>query len=377
MKIAIIQRKYAHFRVGLLEYIAQENPDYTVDLIHHGKKQNSKLINEIVVPTKEKNIKAFGKKYNLVFSFDILKTLKQNKYDLLILEGTTNILNNILIYLYCLKTKTPYIWWGAGRRVGAPMTLLRKLAHPFIKHIKRNASACLAYSTVAETYMKEVIGVKEEKVFVTQNTLNVSQIDDNSKMFNEEDIVKLKESLGLKEQNIILYVGAIEERKRIKDLIDAFEGIKGNGALVLVGDGPYMPELKEIVGNSNKKENIYIVGEVIEGVDIYFKMCDIFILPSEGGLALNQAMAHRKVIISSSADGTERDLIENGFNGYLFNEGDIVQLGQILEGLVLKDKEELTLMGINSRIIIDSRVNEQNFNKEFSRAINYVEKNMK
>jgi glycosyltransferase involved in cell wall biosynthesis len=49
-------------------------------------------------------------------------------------------------------------------------------------------------------------------------------------------------------------------------------------------------------------------------------MCNVFVLPGLGGLAINDAMICRRAVICSSADGSEKDLIEDGVTGYIIPE---------------------------------------------------------
>ena len=166
---------------------------------------------------------------------------------------------------------------------------------------------------------------------------------------------------------------AIESRKRIKDLIDAFDLVRSshpNASLVIIGGGIQLEELREY---AKGKENVYILGQIIDGVIKYFMACDVFALPSEGGLSLNQAMICSKPLIASSADGTELDLIEDGKNGYLFEEGDVNGLADKIEKIItvpgLSEK-----MGAYSRSIIDTRGNEVNCYHNFKRCLESVDK---
>ncbi|WP_333783779.1 glycosyltransferase [Caldicellulosiruptor danielii] len=85
--------------------------------------------------------------------------------------------------------------------------------------------------------------------------------------------------------------------------------------LIIVGDGNDMYYYKKYA-TDKKLDNVIFVGRVIENVDCYYQVADIFIMPCQGGLALNQAMIHQKPIICGKADGSEYDLVINGYNGF-------------------------------------------------------------
>lgn len=235
-----------------------------------------------------------------------------------------------------------------------------------------NASAIMVYSSLAKEYFKS-INIPEEKIFVCQNTLHVGEFDRQIDAVSEESISEIRWKYVPLNGKMILYVGAIEPRKRIKDLVDAFDLVRirlPNSSLVIIGGGEQLDELKEY---SKNKNHVYLLGQIIDGVIKYFMACDVFALPSEGGLSLNQAMICRKPIIASSADGTELDLIEEGKNGFIFEETNVNDLAdkllKVLSSPALSKK-----MGSYSRQIIDQRINEKEFYRNFKLCLDSVEK---
>jgi glycosyltransferase involved in cell wall biosynthesis len=363
-----------HYRKLLIEYL-NETSDFKITVIDTNTIKNEFKDKYISLKSNIKKIDLFGKKYEVNYSPELIRYISENcqKYDIVILEGVTNIINNIFIYKILKKKNVPYVWWGAGRRIGAGMTPVRKLVQPFVKKVMTNASACIAYSSIAKQYMMSV-GVPEQKIFICQNTLNVSHYDEVIKTINVNRINQIREKHNLTNEKIILYVGALQKRKRVEDLIDAVAKLKNiNYMLLIVGGGEHRQELEKYC-NKLGLQNVKFLGEIVDGVIEYFILCDVFVLPSEGGLALNQAMICSKPVIASSADGTERDLIEQGINGYIFEEGNKEQLKYYLQ-LILEEKNNN--LGRRSREIIDQKVNEVTFKKNFIEAINYAVENTK
>ena len=48
----------------------------------------------------------------------------------------------------------------------------------------------------------------------------------------------------------------------------------------------------------------------------------VYVLAGMGGLSINDAMCFSLFVICLVCDGTEKDLVADGVNGYFFKEGD-------------------------------------------------------
>lgn len=359
-RVLVVQRGLTHYRELLLRYV-QEQGDYEINVVNIGKQIDRKG-NVYYFPAQ--NLLHY-KNYRLQKCPGMISFIKKHykEYDYIVLEGATNLVNNIPICRFLLRHKKPYIIWDAGRRKNAKMSFMRKMAQGQLEFVWKHASAIIAYSTLAKTYFTG-LGIPENKVFVCQNTLYVGEFDRQIAEVTDRDMEELRRKYSPEGQKIILYVGAVEPRKRIKDLIDAFMIVreqKADAVLMIIGGGEQLEELRQYTA---EKKDIYLLGPVIKEVIKYFMLADVFVLPSEGGLSINQAMICGKPIIASSADGTELDLIEEGKNGYLFDEKDVKNMAsKIIK--VLSDDHKRMQMGLHSRKIIEQKVNEVQFYKNF------------
>lgn len=76
-------------------------------------------------------------------------------------------------------------------------------------------------------------------------------------------------------------------------------------------------------------------------------------------------------IICSVCDGTERDLVVDGVNGYFFKENDVDSLVEKIN-LILSDPLKATQMGEKSLQTIKERVNLNTFAKVYREAIEFA-----
>ena len=75
-----------------------------------------------------------------------------------------------------------------------------------------------------------------------------------------------------------------------------------------------------------------------------------------GGLSINDAMTFSLPVICSVCDGTERDLVYDGVNGFFFRENDAVDLSEKIIAL-FNDPGLRKKMGEHSFEIIKNKVN--------------------
>lgn len=262
--------------------------------------------------------------------------LAQFAPDIVVMEGASNAPNNFLTLLYCRLRGVPHVWWSLGDLAARHRSVLQRLARRLAYIGERSAAAVLAYSETGAQYFRSR-GVPEGRIVVAVNA-----IDGTADRLRAERMGALVDSLRKRfsptGEVILLSVGALTAVKRVDRLIALAEELLSQGCrltLVIVGDGPMRKSLEE----STASDHIVFEGNRVDDAAAYFAAADIFALPGLGGLALSQALAHGLPIISAEADGSERDFVRDGENGYLV-DGDDHQLwrSRLLE---LVESEEL------------------------------------
>lgn len=114
-----------------------------------------------------------------------------------------------------------------------------------------------------------------------------------------EDIEKLRQSLHIeKDQLMILSLSRISYEKNIQALVYGLPQIikaYPNARMVIVGKGPYLEELQELITTLDLSEYVQFTGEVAnDDVALYYKAADFFVSASTSetqGLTYTEAMA--------------------------------------------------------------------------------------
>ena len=173
---------------------------------------------------------------------------------------------------------------------------------------------------------------------------------------NAVDVAK---STNKRDDNFILYAGGFRKVKGIDYLIEAFSGICDDHStdLLLIGSGPDEERLKKIVASKNLNDRVHFIPMVgKDKLREYLSKCSVFVLPSlfeTFGIVTIEAMASGKPVIASDIPGPQ-DVITQGYDGFLFEKGNVDELKKYLE-LCLSDEKLRRNMGKNARRTVEER----------------------
>jgi len=168
---------------------------------------------------------------------------------------------------------------------------------------------------------------------------------------------------------IILFVGRLQRRKRVDDLLRACSEMEYKPRLVIVGDGPEREHLESLA------KQVYPSAEFVgakHGVELkpYFTEADLFVLPGTGGLAVQEAMSYGLPIIVAKGDGTQDDLMRES-NGWQIPPDDYDALVKTMR-FALSDVGRLRTMGKESYRIVYEEINLEMMVEVFVGALNSV-----
>ena len=204
----------------------------------------------------------------------------------------------------------------------------------------------LCYHSNARAYALQH-GAREEQTFVMHNTIDETRVVPIDREAARALLVQRHPEL--RDRNIVLYVGAVLEEKRLELVFEALAGLgRKDTVFVLVGSGPHLNTLKARYASRN---DWLSTGAVVEGVGMYFDAADVLVLPGTGGLAINEAMAHRLPVVSGYADGSADDLVRDGVTGYRLRAGSASELADRL-GRLLNDPEAARRIGRQGEALV-------------------------
>lgn len=316
------------------------------------------------------NIKYRGKDLlNYHFNPSIFKELIKNDYDIIVVGGYTSLTAKVALLISKIRKK-PFIFWSGSTL--HEKSMLRTLAMPLIKLLIKNTDAFVVYGTRAREYIRS-FNIMPEKIFIAINIGNAEFfIKENEKLDGQKE--KLKEKLGIKNKKIVLFIGRLIPIKGVNYLIKSFEEIKkefNDVGLVIIGNGPLKGELKSIC---TYLDDIHFIDFVQpEKLPIYYKIADVFVLPSIYELfsiVTSEAMASELPVITTYKNGASDDIIKNGFNGFVIKDKSPDDICAALKEIF--ENNEYNKMGKNSRKMIKAEFNLDKTAEGFFKAFNYV-----
>lgn len=162
----------------------------------------------------------------------------------------------------------------------------------------------------------------------------------DERVYKLQPISTLKEELGLLDEKVVIHVSNFREVKRVEDIIRVFERIQQevNAKLLLVGDGPEMSVILELVDSLDLQHQVLFLGKQ-ENVEELYGISDLMLLLSEKesfGLVLLEAMACGVPCIGTNIGGIP-EVIEHGVTGYTCDVGDIDSISQYAITLLTDD----------------------------------------
>jgi len=207
------------------------------------------------------------------------------------------------------------------------------------------------------------MGINPHKVFVVYNGVDLEIIDS----------IVVKEEIN----PTICYVGHLEERKNILDLLKAFAIVVREvpeTKLIIAGDGPLKGKAVKLARALRVSKNVKFKGRVdFEEALRIIKSSHVLALPSliEGfGLVLAEANACGKPVIAYNIRNV-REIVNDGFNGFLVQPKNIKMLAERLIEVIV-DSKLRRRMGKNGRKIVEKKFTWEKAAEKTQEVFEYV-----
>ncbi len=282
----------------------------------------------------------------------ILQQLKMLHTNVLLVHGYESMTSWIAIVGARLMGRK-VIWRGEAVLRANQSKWKRLTKKILLSALFRNCDAVM-YSCSGNKLYLEHYGVSASKMFFIP-----CAVDNN--YFRQEYIKyapqrdEIRATLGLRSDDfVVLFCARFTERKRPMDLIEALSNI-GNSKMValFVGDGPE----RDRMAAAAIKKGIRVVFSGFKNqseISRYYAIADVALVISEhdpSPKAMNEAMNFELPIIATNAVGTVPDLVQDGYNGFTIEVGDVKRLSLRLSQLLL-DPALSRSMGQRSREMV-------------------------
>ena len=301
--------------------------------------------------------------YNLKFQFAILKKLKkfnkQYKFDV----------------IHSHSGHLPHLF-SQFQNI-APMVVT---VHATVKGLKKSIKQSDFKPDSTESYMNffssiielfETISFKKSSRLLPVSKFTLKQITedygvdtgDRAQVMNTAVDINLfyPKNNGFSDKPVLLFAGRLYAIKGVKTFLDAIEIVLKKGYSVktlLVGRGntEYVTKrLTSMMSTSDFSMNGLVKYSDMPGI---FNQSDVLIVPSiyeNCPITILEAMSSGKIVVASNISGIQ-EIITDGYNGFLFESGNYVELADILVG-IFKGAVDISTIRKNARDTIVQKYN--------------------
>ncbi len=205
---------------------------------------------------------------------------------------------------------------------------------------------------VCSNFMKEEVknlfNLPEDKINIIPNGVNIENLK-TSLNLNE-----IRKNFALPYEKIILFIGRMYYQKGPEYLLRSAPFILSqfpNAKFIFVGTGDLLNSLREEANNLGLQNKVIFTGFIDDSLrNALLNLADICVFPSiyePFGIVALEAMALSKPVVASNLGGF-KEIINSGYDGFLFTPRDIYDLSQKILSL-LKDENLAKKIGERAR----------------------------
>ncbi len=275
------------------------------------------------------------------------------------------------------KLKVPYVVevnadiLEQRRHKGTPDTgLWRIYGHWTTQLCFKRASKIICVSEDLKEHLHHKWQVGYDRLIVLPCAANTNSFG------GQQNPTQTREKMGLKDEQIVVWVGGFYVWHDLSLLIDAFKIVveeKPKTRLILVGDGETKSQIEEMVASYGLSDSVILIGAVShDSIPALLSMADVTVSPypslaaKDGGtgtpLKIFEYMAAGKPVVASATDQAS-SVIRNDENGFLVEPDNPVAFGQAIIR-ILSDQDLQIRLGRNARKLAVEKYSWENYAKQ-------------
>jgi glycosyltransferase involved in cell wall biosynthesis len=202
--------------------------------------------------------------------------------------------------------------------VPLPGMLFRNLiSHALIKRFAGKCDAVIVPTYSAEEYLR-MIGVKTP-AFVQPTGIEYQRFQ----AVTQAQVARLRQSLGIGEESVLLSVSRLSNEKNIDFMIDAIASLRACTErpfrFLMIGEGHQRERLQARIDDLGLGRHFVLIGAVPpEEMAVYYRLGDLFLFASKSetqGMVILEAMAAGLPVVAVRSSGID-DVVRQGYSGF-------------------------------------------------------------
>jgi glycosyltransferase involved in cell wall biosynthesis len=271
--------------------------------------------------------------------------------DCIVLHGYS-YLAHLQAARWAIRHEVPYLLWGDSNAHTSrgPLPVLKDA---WLDYFCRHAAGALAIGASSREFWSRY-GIPAERQFWSPLTVDNDFFAREARSWRGRR-GELRQQLGLPPGRLLLYAGRLAPTKNLERLLHALARHRASSGrplnLALVGDGPERSRLERLIGEL-RLDGVFRFGfQKQQELAKFYALADALVLPSlyePWGLVVNEAMAAGLPVLVAHSAGCRPDLVEEGGNGFSFDETDTAAVAGALDRFSQLDDADLERMGARS-----------------------------
>ena len=212
------------------------------------------------------------------------------------------------------------------------VTSLRRLARHLLnfsgvdRAVYRRADVVITVSETVAASVRRWYRVPPARIAVVGNAIDPETF---RPMPHRRALLRAKWGVG-PDETVLLTVGVLSDQKGVDIAIEALARLRAGGRLahlVVVGDGPFRPELERLVRERGVWDAVTFTGALAnEDAAACYGAADVFVFPTlrveAFGVVTIEAMAAERPVVVSRIGATP-EIVDDGETGFLVPPGDV------------------------------------------------------
>jgi glycosyltransferase involved in cell wall biosynthesis len=317
-KVVVFQYRLLHYRTKLFEQLraACDTKGIQFELVHgQASRRESVKKDEGSLPWAHKVQNSFWEmgERDLVWQ-PYPSHLKDA--DLVVVMQENRVLSNYPLMLSRLWSKRKVAYWGHGKNFqsDAPAGLREQWKN----FLLRRVDWWFAYTGMTVDILQKA-GYPAHQITCLDNAIDTSSFKADLASWSSADVTAAKLQLGMAADAVVgVFCGSLYPDKKLDLLVASADLIRQhmpNFAVVVIGDGPSMPQVREAAAT---RSWMHLLG-VRKGLEkaLYFRMGDVMLNPGLVGLHIVDAFCAGMVMMTTrtARHSPEVAYLRDGENG--------------------------------------------------------------
>lgn len=261
--------------------------------------------------------------------------------DLVIVQQEIKYAVNPVLQTMAAFGGPPVAYWGHGKNFQAVDK--KGIGFCLKAELSRRVHWWFAYNNLSAGVVRD-LGYFRARITSVGNAIDTQVLIEHRAALFDEELKKVRSSLGIRSSQIAVYTGGLYSNKRLEFLIEAAKQIREqvrDFELIVVGDGPDRRIVTDAAANNHW---IHDVGPKNDEQKVpYWALSRLLLMPGGVGLVVLDSFALGVPMVTTDTclHGPEIDYLKSGENGLMVECGESVNAYADAVVALLRDEDRL------------------------------------